>query len=334
VEPDVTKRETAQEIELGAARWVARVEAGELSPEDAAALSAWLAVDTRRAGAYARARAIGHFSNRAAALGPDFDPRSFARGSWRDRLSPARLSRRQLLWGGSAIAASAGVAAIAGEGLSLFAPTYASALGQMRVVSLADGSVVNLNTGSRIRVRFSRQRRDIWLDQGEALFDVAKDPSRPFVVRVGELDVMAVGTSFVVRNLHDKPFQVLVREGVVQVGEGANAVRLSANMTALPAQQDAKASPIAVSHVPPHEVERATAWLNGRIAFEDETLRAAASEFSRYSDVRIVIDDPTIANERITGLYQSVDPVSFAKSAAVIFGLKTDIAEKSIRLYR
>jgi transmembrane sensor len=94
------------------------------------------------------------------------------------------------------------------------------------------------------------------------------------------------------------------------------------------------ASPIAVSHVAPQEVERATAWLNGRIAFEDETLRAAASEFARYSDVRIVIDDPTIANERITGLYQTVDPVSFAKSAAVIFGLKTDIAEKSIRLYR
>ena len=81
-------------------------------------------------------------------------------------------------------------------------------------------------------------------------------------------------------------------------------------------------------------LQRTTAWLEGRIAFEGETLREAANEFSRYSDVDIVIDDPSIANEKITGLYQTVNPVGFARSMAVIFELKTDISEKQIRLYR
>lgn len=338
MKPDVTKRDSAQKIEDKAAQWAVRVEAGPLSSEDAAELSAWLAADTRHTGAYARARAIGHFSNRAAALGPDFNARTFGRERAGPRGFPIpSLSRRQLLWGGAATAASIGVAALAVQGVAR-GQTYSSNLGQMRVVSLADGSVVNLNTSSRIRVHFSSQRRDVWLEQGEALFDVAKDAGRPFVVRAGDVDVRAIGTSFVVQRLNDRPVQVLVREGLVQVDHGhkGGMVSMTANMRAVSPKgySDVSAAPIAVSHVTTRDVERTTAWLEGRIAFEGETLREAANEFSRYSDVDIVIDDPSIANEKITGLYQTVNPVGFARSMAVIFELKTDISEKQIRLYR
>jgi len=234
--------------------------------------------------------------------------------------------------------AAAGGIAIAVPPISAFGQAYASGLGQMRVVSLADGSVVNLNTSSRIRVYFSSGRRDIWLEHGEALFDVAKDAGRPFVVRAGEIDVQAVGTSFVVQKLPDNPVQVFVREGIVRVDHAdvGHAVTITANMRAVSpkAGRPARAAPIAVSHVAPQDIERTTAWLDGRISFEGETLRDAANEFSRYSDVRIVIDDPAIANEKVTGLYQTVNPVGFAKSMAVIFDLKTDIGEKRIRLYR
>jgi transmembrane sensor len=335
---DVKTRDSAQEIETRAAEWAARVDARVPSARDRAELDAWLSADARHAGAYARARAIAYFSHRAAALGPDFDPRSFVGAVRNGRLPLPDFSRRQLLWGSSALAASAGIVAVAAEGLLGFTPTYASALGQMRVVALADGSVVNLNTGSRIRVDYSRHRRDIWLDEGEALFDVAKDAARPFVVRAGAIHVIAVGTSFVVRKLADKPVQVLVREGVVEVDNTSpnQPIRMVANMTALSTASGtpSHANAMVVSHVEPQEVERATAWLNGRLAFEDDTLHEAVSEFSRYSDVSIVIDDPSIARERITGVYQTVDPVGFAKSASVIFGLKTDITEKKIRLYR
>jgi transmembrane sensor len=338
VKPNVTKRDPAKEVEVIAARWVARVEGGRLSSEDAAELDAWLSADSRHTGAYARARAIGHFSDRAAALGATYNPRTFGRQGGNLLPKLPSLSRRQLLWGGSAMVAGLGAVLMVAPDMPAFGRTYVSDLGQMRVVSLADGSVVNLNTSSRIRVHFTRHRRDVWLEQGEVLFDVAKDVTRPFIVRAGAVDIQALGTSFVVQKLADKPIQVLVREGTVQVEHGSTvpAVKISANMRALSpeAGHELKATPIAVSYVPPHDIERTTAWLDGRIAFEGETLREAASEFSRYSDVNIVIEDPAIANEKITGLYQTVNPIGFARSVAVIFDLKTDISEKQIRLYR
>lgn len=321
-------RETAAEIDSVAADWAARLDRGDLSPAEDSELEAWLAADPRRAGAFARAQAVSLYSERARALGAGYDAARFGKAA-----KPS-LSRRELLWSSGAVAAGLGALAVAGLAWTMRGKAYLTQVGEMKIVPLADGSVVSLNTHSKIKVAFSDGRRAVMLDEGEALFDVAKDAARPFVVLAGETEVTAVGTSFIVRHLAGMPVQVLVREGIVDIRQrsqdAAQAVRLPANMRAVAAQDQAVAS----AAVAPAEIERATAWRDGRIAFEGDTLREAAAEFARYSDTRIVIDDPAIANEAITGLFQANDPVGFAKATAISFGLRAEISEKQVRIFR
>ena len=324
--PDLTPKETAKEIDAAAADWAARVDRGVLSAPEEKELEAWLAADPRRAGAFARARAVSLYSERARALGPQFDPGKFA-------ARPA-ASRRQFLWGGAAAAAMGGVMT-AGLVFATRGQAYATKRGEMRVVPLSDGSVISLNTESRIRVVFSAAQRLIHLDAGEALFDVAKDKARPFVVQAGDTVVSAVGTSFIVQKLVGSPVQVLVREGLVDVREATAApVRLGANMRATAVEETGPLKPILAVAVQPTEVDRVLAWREGRIAFEGETLAQAVVELQRYSDTRIVIDDPSIAKEEITGLFQANDPVGFAQAVAASFGLHADVGEKQVRIHR
>jgi len=328
---EMAPKERASEIDVQAADWAARLDRGILSPEDEARLDAWLAGDSRRAGAFARARAVSFYSERARALGPQFDPGRFGKGV--SAFSPAR---RRLLWG-TAAAAGIGGAVLAGYSFEAAGQAYSTRRGEMRVVPLADGSVVNLNTDSRIRVQYTAARRAIHLERGEVLFDVAKDAARPFVVYAGDTVVKAVGTSFSVLRLADAPVEVLVREGVVEMDRGRVApVRLAANMRAVApvAAAFAAPSPIHTAAVAPVEIERAVAWREGRIAFEGETLDQAVKDFARYSDTRIVIDDPSIAREEVTGLFQATDPVGFAQAVATSFGWHARVGDNQVTLTR
>lgn len=325
--PGLMHRETSQEIDAVAADWAARIDRGALSPADEGALDAWIAGDARRLGAFMRMRAVALQSNSAKALGPDFDPEAFAQA---EPSAATPITRRRMFWlGGSAVAASA-LGAV-GLGLMMRDTIYETRLGEMRVVTLEDGSAVTLNTASRIRVAFADARRTVTLEEGEALFDVAKDPARPFIVEAGGTSVRAVGTSFSVKRLNDAPVEVLVREGIVEVAQPAThrPVRMTANMRIVTSH--AVAQPVAIAQT---EVDRETAWRSGRIAFEGEPLAQAAAAFGRYSDTRIIIEDPGIGREEITGLFASNDPVTFAKAAAASLELKATIGPGEVRLSR
>jgi transmembrane sensor len=323
-------RQTAKEIDVEAADWAARVDRG-LSPDEHLALEAWVAADVRRPGAYARMRATSLHSERARALAPNFDHAKF------QPARPAIVSRRGLLLtGGGLIAAGvAGVAVL--KGLDAGSMTYTTKIGEVSVTSLADGSTITLNTATRITVEFTDKARNVALLEGEALFDVAKDATRPFTVRAGNTLARAVGTSFTVRRLADSPIQVLVREGVVDVSrrEGAGdpkPVRLAANtLASSPTTRNAQ---IAASAVPERTVERELAWRGGQIVFEDETLAQAAAQLARYSETRLVIDDPAIGAERITGLFKARDTLGFANAVAASFDLRVETAEGEVRLQR
>lgn len=325
-------RETAQEIDFAAADWAARVDRG-LSADEERALDAWLADDPRRVGAYGKVRAVALNSERARALGPQFDPANF-----RTEQEGTSISRRRMLFAGAgAIAAGIGGLVAVSLGFNARGVRYDTRLGEVKVTPLADGSVMTLNTASRVMVSFTEQERTIRLLEGEALFDVAKDRFRPFVVEAGDTRVRAVGTSFTVRRLADAPVQVMVREGVVEVnrrGQAAVAkpVRLTANTRAI--ASDSPAKPVSAALVAPTEIRRELAWREGRIAFEGETLRQAAEQFARYSDTRIVIDDPAIAREEITGLFQANDPVGFAQAVATSFNLRAEVGAGEVRLRR
>lgn len=312
-----------QEIDRQAAEWAARRDCGPLSPEEELKFNAWLAADLRHLGAYAKAETVLALLERGSAVGAD---------ALRPVAKDMALSRRRILLTGS-IAASLAVMA-AGAGWRHFVrDSYATSIGETRVVPLEDGSVVTLNTNSKILVRYTEKRRDIQLLQGEALFDVAKNKARPFVVLAGDTQVRALGTSFTVKMLPEHPVQVLVQEGVVEVkrpdAAAAAPVRAAAN-TLVMAPPDA---PIATETVTQTQLTRDLAWRVGRIAFDNESLQDAADEFSRYSDTHIQID-PAVADRTITGLFVSNDPVGFARAAALSLNLRTDVSEGAIRITR
>jgi transmembrane sensor len=219
---------------------------------------------------------------------------------------------------------------------------YITEKGEVRQIALQDGSVVTLNTATHLTVQFSKGRRDVHLVQGEALFDVAKDVSRPFSVAAGTTLARVVGTSFTVTHLKDRPVRVLVKEGIVEVGRLGSAamppVTLVANTRAVdPSKSTAgedSAPAITITSVPATELHRELAWRDGQIAFEGQTLLEAASEFARYSDTRIVVDDPSLGREEIAGLYQSNDPVGFAQAVAESLNAHAEILDGSVRISR
>lgn len=318
-------RKTAQQIDAEAADWAARIDRGPLEPEQDARFQAWMRADVRCAGAYGRVRAIALTSERARALGTNFDPSDFAP-------PPAR---RTLLWGGGALAASA-LLALAGAWQVLHERgRYSTGKGESKVVTLHDGSVVTLNTESEIRVAYSDTQRGVELIAGEALFDVAKNRALPFVVTAGETTVRVVGTSFTVRRLEDTPVEVLVREGIVEVFKpqtGIAPVRITANTMAVAPLGGAAG--ITARALPVAQVDRQMAWKNGQIAFEGETLAQAVQEFARYSDTRIVIDDPALGREEIAGLFRATDPVGFARTVAISLNARVEVGKGEVRLAR
>jgi transmembrane sensor len=195
--------------------------------------------------------------------------------------------------------------------------------------------VVTLNTASRLSVEFSTHRRAVTLIEGEALFDVAKDRSRPFVVTAGATEVRAVGTSFTVRRLENQPVQVLVREGVVEVTQSDHPIptplRASLNTEVTAPAGDAQP---ALATVAAPELDRQLAWREGRLSFEGQTLTQAAAEFARYSDTRIIIDDPSLGREEIAGLYQANDPVGFSRAIATSLNAHAQVGDGVVRITR
>ena len=264
------KRDTAQQIDQEAADWAARVDRG-LTASEQADLDRWLDGDVRRLGAYGRMRAVALQTERVAALGPVHSPKDFTGAA------ANKLSRRRLLTGGGAIAA--GVSGLGLAGWSwLMRGRHQTRKGETRQLALPDGSVVTLNTDSDISVRLSENLREVRLLRGEALFDVAPDKARPFVVLAGSTQARVLGTSFLVRALAEEPVQVLVREGVVEVSRTDNApqrpLRLVANTRAVsPLKPLAIAdTTIALTTVSDGAVTRALAWRDGQIDFEGVAL--------------------------------------------------------------
>jgi transmembrane sensor len=323
----VSVRKKSQQIDDEAARWVALVDRAPLSTWDEKALETWLAADTRHLGAYARAQAIFVHTERASALGMHFSERQ--RAAARGKV----LKRRSFVLGGAA-AAAVGVGVFFEFGTEFGGRAFSTRRGETLIVPLEDGSVITLNTASKIAVNYTVTNRNVQLLEGEALFDVAKDQTRPFVVSANGMQVRAVGTSFTVQVLPRRPVTVLVREGIIELTRRdvptAPAVQVAANTRAIAPVN----APIAAKSVAPTEVNRELNWRVGRIAFEGNTLREAAETFARYSDIHIVIDDPSIANETITGLFVANDPVGFSKAVAIGLNMRADVGDGEVRLSR
>lgn len=315
---------SASEIDDEAADWAARVDAHGLDVEHDPELQAWLRGDARRAGAFLRAQAAISFLDRGRALASVTPPV--------ETIVAERPNRRALIagLGGSVAAALAG-----GVGFwSLRPRRLDTALGEIRRVPLADGSLVAINTKTSLDVAMKAKSRRIVLKQGEAWFQVAKDPKRPFVVAAGTARIRAVGTAFSVRRGDDPSagVDVMVTEGVVETwveGDESTLRRVSAGSRVILA---GPTSPVVADT--PSEIERSLAWRNGEIALDGESLEQAAKLFNRYNSRQIVIEDPALAHERFVGLFQTNEPESFAAAVAATLGAVVDDDTHAIRIGR
>jgi transmembrane sensor len=191
--------------------------------------------------------------------------------------------------------------------------TYVTNAGEMRSIALEDGSVVELNTRSRLRARFTANERRLQLLAGEAIFNVARNPRRPFRVFAGSTEIVAVGTQFNV-DAHDSRTVVTVLEGRVRVTNNADLPPQGARPIELSRGEQA----VIARHQPPKRISmadtaRATAWTERRLFFEGATLADIAAEFARYNDKSIRINGQGLASRRITGVFNATDQATFVE---------------------
>lgn len=311
------------DIDRQAAEWVAKTDGAEPSAAILRALDDWLAEDPRHFGAYLKAKVVLAHVEKHAAVRPSTGVM---------RLDRFRAQRRRIMAGTLAACIAAFAIALGLDWRHAQPVTYATKFGEHRTVMLADGSSMTMNTGSKVAVQYSGAKRSLTLEEGEVLFDVAKNKQRPFVVSTHGLTVRAVGTSFAVRALPNSAVQVLVAEGIVRV-EGQSSVlvpSLRANSRAV----IAPGSHVTVETITPQEVSQGLAWREGQVVFLHKTLASAAQEFARYNKTAIVIADPAIAQLTVTGSYVASDPVGFAKAVALSFNLNAAVGNNEVRLTR
>jgi transmembrane sensor len=308
------------EIEAAAAAWFAKKEAEGWTPEHQSGLSAWLEQSTANRIAFLRVceawKRFGELDSMTADRAPGAVP---DRGTWVWRRGPPLEAPRTMAappraWSHRIRRSAAGAMALivlAAFGMTSWyvarqGTIYRTEIGQIRSVPLEDGSHVTLDTGSRIEVAVKADERRIDLVHGDAYFEVAKDPTRPFVVSVDRARVVAVGTKFYVER-DDNCLLVLVTEGKIRLERSAE----SPQEVAAGSEARLDASGLRISHPTDAEVEEALGWRNGYLHFRDTSLVEAVAKFNRYSHKKMLIEDPSIAGIRIGGHFRLDDVRGF-----------------------
>ena len=347
-------------VDARAAAWLARRDRGGWSDADAAGLEAWLDEATAHRVAFLRLQAAWEECGRLQALGAGLQDGPPERGRWTNGAAPGMPSAQAPAGEGFALETLvfaprhrrpagtprmggwAGLAAtvVLAAGLALGwqwqsavdASTHSTAIGGIDTVPLADGSRTVLGSDSRIEVRLSRGERRIELQQGEAFFEAAKDPRRPFVVEAGERRVVAVGTRFSVRR--DGPdLRVVVTEGRVRLESGPDGGRRRP-MATLPAGSVALATAtgVMVQSGSVDEAERLVGWQDGLLSFSDVTLAEAAAEFNRWNARPILVADEAAAALRIGGSFRWSNAEGFARLLEQGFPIRAEVHDDRIVL--
>jgi transmembrane sensor len=311
---EIVKLRTRPEIDEEAAMWAWRMDCDTVSAADRQAFESWLRRDPRHR------RASAELSRVWAALD------GLAEAKRGEKIAtfaaPGFAARKRGVWWAAAAAVLLAVAVPVWVQKSGEFQTLATAVGQQRNVTLADGSVVTLNTNTIVETNLRRYSREVYLRKGEAHFQVAHDRFRPFLVHAGDAVVRAVGTQFEVRVRSDQHVDVVVNEGRVEVqsavSEPANAadhrhVRPRTVVHALSAGQQLSATGNDYTVVPvsTHQLSSALAWRDGAVIFDGERLSDAIAEIGRYTDARIIVSDPQVAALKVGGRFRTGDVQEF-----------------------
>ena len=335
MKPSGTTPATSDALEARAADWIARRNGG-LDPAAQTELAAWLAADARHAAAFsAMEQAWSTLTAPRLTASPPAPQRTELETQRR-----IRAQRRRVVWSSLGVAASL---ALLSRVLPLPEPAAiapAAAIHETRptIRTLADGSKIALRLGAEIEVNFSAARRSVRLTRGEALFTVAKDPARPFVVSARGVDVRAVGTEFVVR--HDPAaIAILVTEGRIAVGEtspvGVESVPIQASAgDSVVVQTDAIAPVVPrVVPVPAAEIARALAWRGRRLEFSETPLAEALALINREAPLSYTLEAPALGRRTITAVIWADDTESFVRLLETGFELQAERNGTVVRLH-
>lgn len=299
-------------IEAQARHWLVRQHSGDFTHAERRAFERWLASHADHREACARLEALWHKLD-------EFKSGSFpAREAARSYRSPARLSWFPPLQ--VAVGLSLGlvviIGLIAGEKywLDPAAEQYQTRKGEQKSITLADGSLLELNTDTTVRVEYTRRGRTIQLDSGEALFTVSHGDERPFDVLAGAGRIRDIGTRFNVYKRPDAAVIVAVLDGSVSVTTDRTSPTVLVQGDRL--AYSARGSLGARDHIEP---AAASAWREGRIIFSRTPLREVMTQLARYHEIDVRFDSPELAQMRLSGAFGARDlPVFLATLAATL----------------
>lgn len=331
-----------------AAEWYARMRAPDVSEIEAVRFRAWLSGDPERRQEF---DAVDAFWADLSAIEHSPEVKRVREG-----IASRRSKKR---WPGYLAMAATFLAAVGGAWTTWQhwgAGHYVTGVGEQRMVPLSDGSVVTLNTATEIRLKYSGSAREIQLLRGQANFDVARDPSRPFIVTAGGGAVRALGTVFDVYKSNDKVTVTLI-EGKVAVtpsdsslsGPSVTAEGVAKSAIGTPAEKQpiasevilaageqlsygavARSSGTPVVKVPDvvklasADVPRVTAWRARKLDFSDTPLVEAIDEANRYSREQIVLEAPELARARISGTFKAGNNEAFVEGLQAYFHLSVE----------
>jgi transmembrane sensor len=337
--------EDASTASREAAAWFARLRADDVSGDDRAAFQQWLSASADHQQAYA---GLERFWSQAGQFANDPALAAAVRET-RAALHPAPVPMRRRRHTSGWLAAAASIAVVTASVVWAYPwlmgnRTLTTAVGEQRAVVLADGSRVTLNTDSRLRIRYGDARRTLTLERGQAYFQVAKE-HRPFEVVTRRGVVRALGTAFDVFS-GDGRFVVTVVEGSVVVSDQPTEARHAPEdvMAGTPAKPSggqvlrareqlavtdtptAPATALAsIAKVEAAPVERSTAWLRGKLIFDNEPLAAAVAEINRYATRPIRIADPALQDLRLSGVFRVGEVGDFVNAVSSYFSLTIDV---------
>lgn len=301
-----------QGLLAAAAAWHARMREPQGDPEAAetrnAAFATWLRADPRHRAAYDEADLLFQAlagpaasvlaevrASQAAEIGYR-PPTGRMAGRWLQRHPVAALAACLLLVVGLFLFRGLG-------GIDRMRSDLATAVGEQAVVTLADGSHVTLNTDTALAFDLAADRRQLRLFRGQALFDIAPDPGRPFIVETPAARIRVTGTRFDVR-LDGATTVVSLLHGRVELSAAGSA---AASLRLAPGEQ-AVAGPAGIGAAGPFDSGAVTAWLHGRFVFYDTPLAEVVGELNRYRAGRILIGDADLRGLRISGVFRTDRP--------------------------
>jgi transmembrane sensor len=304
-----------------AAAWIVRLHGPHRSPELENAFREWLSADPEN--------------------GPQFErvTETWEQGASIPVAGIPRLAGRRPSSRRRALIATMAAAVCGLLGLGIWMawpdPTYATAVGEQRIVRLDDGTRLSLNSETRVEIAYTKSQRRVQLIRGEAYFEVAHNPARPFVVVAGGTRVTALGTTFVVRYDTDKTAVTLVEGKVVVVpaaGDELPAVPSNIGPSPSTARKDLVLTPgervtlarNARALVDEPRVEAVTAWRRGEVMLDKMQLSDAIAEMNRYDSQTLVIEDPRVAALQVSGIYHAGDSANFARTVAKLYGLRVE----------